>query len=87
MAGRLRGTAVGQPVEIVADERDIHLRFYGMRAVWRLRRGTPQLAPVLRAAGKAGLTLRVGLGRRFAIRLVPRPAPWLRWLIPELRAL
>ena len=86
MTGRLEGTVFGRPVELDATGRELLLRISDLRSAWRLRRSaTTSLLPLVRALRKAELGLRVLIGPRFSVEILPKPSLAVRVLLPALK--
>jgi hypothetical protein len=85
MAGRLQGTYLGRPVEIEADGRNVLLRVPSLRAAWGLRRCvTANTIFMLRSIRENKVRLRLRIGSRLAVNVLPVPHIALRVLVPSL---
>jgi hypothetical protein len=85
VTGRLQGTLFGRPVELEASGRELLLRIVNLRSAWRLRRSaTSSMLPLLRALRGYGIGLRVQIGSRFTVHVLPAPSFALRLLVPAL---
>ena len=85
MTGRLQGTLFGRPVELDATGRELLLRIANLRSAWRLRRSaTTSMLPLLRALRKYGIGMRVQIGSRLTVEVLPIPNVALRVLVPAL---
>lgn len=85
LTGQLKGTLFSRPVELEAREREVIVRIADLRSAWRLRRSaTTGMLPVLRLLFAYGIALRVNIGSRLAVNVLPRPSLPLRLLLPAL---
>ena len=85
LTGRLQGTLQDRPVELEAKGRDLMLRIASLGAAWRLRGKMSQsMLPVLRVLFHAGFTLRVKVGSRVTLQVLPKPSFALRVATPAL---
>lgn len=85
MAGQLDGTLSGRPVQIVAAEKLITLRFPSLRDAWSVRSaGSPQVKPATDLLRRLGFSLRIEIGDRIALSVLPQPALPVRILAPWL---
>jgi len=85
VTGRLRGTLFGRPVEIEADGRELLVRIADLRSAWWLRRSvSTSMVPLLRTLRRSGLALRMRIGSRLAVNVLPTPGFALRMLVPAL---
>ena len=86
MTGRLQGTVLGRSVEIEANGREIVLRVSNLKSAWAMRRIVSSATTcVLRALRDHGLRLKLRIGTRIALELLPRPSLVMRLLVPSLR--
>jgi hypothetical protein len=87
VTGRLRGTCDGRPVEIEAVGRALHLCVPDLRTAWSLRSSVSATTePLLRSLARAGLGLRLRIGTKFALGVLPKPNLALRIVSPLLRS-
>ena len=85
VTGRLEGTVFGRPVELEASGRDLVLQIANLRSAWRLRRNaTCGMLPLLRLLHEYGVAVRVCVGSRLTVEVLPRPSFGLRLLVPAL---
>ena len=85
MTGRLHGTLWGRPVEIVADGRDILIVISSLRSAWRARHSfTYALLPIHRSLRNLGFQLRVQIGKRLKLQILPKPQLAVRLFMPDL---
>lgn len=86
VTGRLHGTLFGRPVAIEANGRDFLLAVPGLRTAWRLRRSASSgLLPVLRKLREHGFALRVRIGRRLTLDVLPEAHIAIRLFAPGVR--
>lgn len=86
LTGRLEGTCVGRQVELRAQGRELSLHVADLWSAWALRRNiSAATAPVIRNLGSHDIRLRLNIGRRWRIELLPKSNPVVRWLFPDLR--
>ena len=85
MTGRLHGTLFGRPVELEARERKLLLSIANLRSAWRLRGSiTTSMLPLLRLLRACGIDLRVDIGSRLTVNVLPTPGLTLRMFAPAL---
>lgn len=85
VTGRLRGTVSGRPVELEARGRQLLLQMSSLRSVWRLRPSLKtSMLPLLRLLIASGISLRVSIGSRLTVNVLPKPNLALRVLVPTL---
>lgn len=86
MTGRLQGTALGRPVEIVAKGQELLLRVPNLRSAWGLRKTAgPGVAPVLQSLYDFGFCLQLCIGQRLTVELFPNPSFAVRVIAPTFR--
>lgn len=87
MTGQLVGTFDGRPVEIMASNNAIEIRFERLGSAWQSRKmelGSFRLP--LRLLSRSSLEVTASVGRfRFAV--LPRPSKAIRFLAPSLYSL
>ena len=85
VTGRLDGTQFGRPVGLEASGREVLLRIDNLRSAWRLRRSvTSTVKSLLRVLSRSGIALRVRIGSRLTVEVLPKPSSALRVLVPAL---
>ncbi|QDU07343.1 hypothetical protein V202x_06950 [Gimesia aquarii] len=85
MTGQLQGTLFGRPVELNATGRELLLQVANLKSAWRLGRcATMSMLPLLRLLKRHGIVLRVCIGSRLTVKVLPRPSFALRVLAPAL---
>ena len=85
VTGRLAGSLLGRPVELEASGRELLLRIPNLRSAWRLRRSaSTSIHPLLRSLSAYGIALRVRVGSRLTVEVLPQPSFGLRLLMPSL---
>jgi hypothetical protein len=84
LAGRLTGTLDGRPVVIDSDERGIMVSFASVATAWAARRSAKALVPVLVAAQRCAVPVRLSVGGLVSLDVLPRPSRVVRMLAPHL---
>lgn len=85
VTGRLAGSLLGRPVELEAFGRELLLRIPNLRSAWRLRRSaSTSIHPLLRSLRACNIALRVRVGSRMTVEVLPEPSFGLRLLVPSL---
>ena len=85
VTGWLEGTLFGRPVQLEASGRDLVLQIANLRSAWRLRRtAAGGILPLLRSLHEYGISLRVRIGTRLTLEVLPRPSLGLRLIVPAL---
>ena len=83
VTGRLEGSFASRPVELVAEGRELSVRVRNLRSAWALRRNiSAETAPILRRLGENEIGVRLIIGRRWKIEVLPNPNLVLRMLAP-----
>lgn len=84
LAGRLTGTLDGRPVVIDADERGVVVSFASVASAWAARRSAPTLVPVLAAARRCSVAMRLNVAGIVSLEVLPRPSRVVQMLVPCL---
>ena len=84
LAGRLKGTVLGRPVELHAEGQELLIRVPNFQTAWSLRGSGRGAASLLRLLSDSGIRLRLQVGPRWMIRVFPNAAFWLRVVAPGL---
>jgi hypothetical protein len=85
LAGRLEGTLSGGPVEIVAEGRELLIVLPSLSSAWRVRRFVDTLLPSMRQLRRWGVLLRVQIGARWTLQVLPKPHFLIRLALPGLK--
>lgn len=86
VTGRLEGQFCGRPVAIEFRGREANLQVDGLRSTWRLWRLSSSAAfEVVRRLAIQGFIVRVLIGDRVTLNILPNPPALLRAISPALR--
>ena len=82
---KIKAQKIEDIVNFTRKGHELLLRIVNLRSAWRLRRSAmSSMLPLLRALRSHGIALRVRIGSRITVAVLPTPSFALRLLVPAL---